>query len=1065
MKCSACLAQNDPGSRYCQQCGAALTVVCEKCSRACLAGAHFCSDCGHALRENAAFGLRTASTPPQSEFKHATVLIADIVSSTELVSRLDAEQAMDHLRPAVSLMCAIVEQFDGTVVRALGDGIMALFGAPRALEGHALLACEAALAMQERFRKEPTGLSIRIGLNSGEVVFSPTDSNDVAAQNVHGLTIHIASRVQSIAAPGDTALTDACHRLVRAYCNVESQGRHLLKGIATPVEIYRLLGLKPVVGSQSLRGTALSSFLGRDNELAIMKHTLAGVEDGVTRIIGIVGAPGTGKSRLCYEFATWCRNRLISVHEARAQPYGHATPLQPVLGLLRSLFFDIAPEVDAAVARRKIESKLHELGSTFDADATLMHEFLGVAADDAAVPSLSAKARRERLLSIVRHMVRASGAQTSVIIIEDLHWLDDASEEFVSTLADAVIGSRTMLVFNYRPSHSATWMQVPHYQELPLGELTPHDADSLVGELLGPHSDVQGLRERVAKRSGGNPFFAEELVRSLADNGVIVGIQGDYHLGQEGLDDALPATVQDVIGARLDHLEEREKSIVQTCAIIGKEMPLEVLESVAALPPALLEASLDALSRGGLLQQLHVGESRQVAFRHPLIQQVAYSTQLRARRVQIHAAVARAMERHYREHPDEFAGLIAYHYEAAGENRRAAEFAARAAAWVGVTNSAQAIKDWRKVRDLIKGQPRTQDNDALYILASAQIAWRGWREGLTVDEAAPFVRDALARAREADDSMIPLLLFVEGRIIVASGGPADVYVDRVREALAIVDAGKDPSRFATLNAALSHAYGWSGMLTQALAANDVALANVSSVSRSDTTFLGYSIEHWVISLRGRLLARLNRLAEARHCLDSMIEIGQHLFDPTVQIISHFGYLDVAWCGQDKELAHHHAQRILHIADRYPSPYLRVFALAGTGMAKLIAGQFAESCDDWIEGIEFVRKTRAAMETESEMLANLAECHYRRGNHAAARSVGQEAIALARQRSARLPECRALMSVAGAIIRQDGQSAAAEAGALLDRAAALIANSGASIYQPLLTSERTALAECCGSPHQ
>jgi adenylate cyclase len=292
-----------------------------------------------------------------------------------------------------------------------------------------------------------------------------------------------------------------------------------------------------------------------------------------------------------------------------------------------------------------------------------------------------------------------------------------------------------------------------------------------------------------------------------------------------------------------------------------------------------------------------------------------------------------------------------------------------------------------------------------------------------------------------------------------------VYVERVREALAIVDAGKDPSRFATLNGALSHAYGWSGMLTKALSANDIALANVSKVSRSDTNFLGYSIEHWVVSLRGRLLARLNRLAEARECLDSMIEIGQRLFDPTVQIIAHFGYLDVAWCEHDKDLAQHHARHILQIADRYPSPYLRVFALAGTGMAKLVAGEFAQSCDDWVEGIAFVRKTRAAMETEAEMLANLAECHYRQGNYALARSVGEEAIALAQRRSARLPECRALMSVAGAVIRQDGQAAASEASALLDRAATLIADSGASIYQPLLTSERAALAACCGVPHQ
>ena len=635
--------------------------------------------------------------------------------------------------------------------------------------------------------------------------------------------------------------------------------------------------------------------------------------------------------------------------------------------------------------------------------------------------------------------------------------MDEASEEFIVTLVDAAVGTHTMLVFNYRPSHGALWMRIPHYQEILLADLGPSEIDTLVEELLGVSPELRGLCERVARRSGGNPFFAEELVRSLAENDVLLGAPGDYRLGQNTVDDLLPATVQAVIGARIDHLGEAQKSIIQTCSIIGKEMPLGVLETVLKLSPKEIEAGLEALRRAELIQMHSTGQDSRVVFRHPLIQEVAYSAQLRARRAKLHAAVAEAMQGYYKDRLDEFAGLVAYHYEAAGDDLKAATYWARAATWVGATHSAQAIKHWHKVRVLMESQARSRGNDTLYIMACGQIAWLGWREGLTAEDAKPFIREALARAREIDDTMISLLLFVEGRIIVASGGPADTYVERVKEALSLVDPDRDAGRVAMLNAALSHAYGWAGLLTDALAANDAALRGVSSSTRFDNAFLGYSIEHWAVSLRGRILVRLGRLREAESCFDSMIEIGERLFDPTVQIIAHFGYLDVAWCRSDTHIADHHTACIVRIADKYSSPYLRVFAFAALGMAAVIARQFTDAIKDWAAGLEFVRRTKAAMETEPEMLAYLAECYYRSGDYERAALTSEETIAIARERSARLPECRALITYAGAIFRKHGEMHSERAKELLDKAEQLIRTSGAVIYERLLIQERGAVS--------
>jgi class 3 adenylate cyclase/tetratricopeptide (TPR) repeat protein len=1058
MRCSACSTDNPFENRYCLSCGARLSVPCPKCGHENWPNARFCGACGASL--SLAAPGPDASRRSIGERKQATVLFADIVSSTELVAGLDPEQAMERLRPAVSRMCEAVERFDGTVVRTLGDGVMALFGAPRAQEGHALLACEAALNMQEAFAPREGELMLRVGLHSGEVVSEAPVGDLSKERGAHGSTIHLASRLQQIAEPGGICLTEDCYRLVRSYCDVRPLGHHTLKGFPEPVEIYGLLGLKPAIASQQFRGTNLTSFRGRDREIGMLQRALRSTENGDTRVIGISGAPGTGKSRLCYEFAEWCRGRLIPVFEARALLYGHATPLQPVLEFLR-LFFRIAPADDAAVARRRILQHLSTIGPTFEADLPLLYEFLGVSDAEGPTSRLSPKARHTRLLDIVRHMIRQSGAATSVIIVEDLHWLDEASEDFVSTLVDAVAGTRTLLVLNYRPSYAAAWMNWSYYQQLSLPELSPTETNALVSELIGDRSELLDIRRRVAERSGGNPFFAEELVRSLVENSVLFGTPGNYVIGLRAAEGTLPATVQAVIGARIDRLGEAEKTMLQIGAVIGEDFPLEVLQQVVRTPAAETEGLLERLCEVELLQKQPTRDGRWYAFRHPLIQEVAYVTQLKTRRSALHASVANAMQDFYKDRVDEFSGLLAYHYEAAGQLLEAANYAARAAMWVGSTNSAQAIKHWQKVRSLLQKQPRSHANDALRIMASGQLAWLGWREGLTADEAKPFIDEALAWSRETDNKMIPLLLFVDGRITVTSGGPADAYVERVKEALSLLNEAKDVGRIATLNASLSQAYGWAGMLNEALAANTAALSGISRIEKFDHQFLGYSVEHWAMSLRGRILVRLGRFEEAEDCFDPVLGIEENLLDPTVRLIPHLGYIDLAWCRGDAVMAEQHASRVAEIAEKHESPYLRVFAFACSGTAKSIAKDFAPAIRDFTDGLEFLRSTKAAMEYEPEILASLADCHYQHMEPERAVATAQEAIEIAQRRNARLPECRASITCGAALIAEYGAARIQQAEALFRRADDLIRISGVRIYEPLLTQERIRLSVLVG----
>jgi adenylate cyclase len=1012
-----------------------------------LPAARYCGSCGASLRA------------VQGERKHATVMFADIVGSTQLISGLDPEQAMERLQPAVAEMCAAVQRFDGTVIRTLGDGIMAAFGAPRAQEGHALLACEAALAIQAALPGGTSGPAVRIGLHAGDVVSGVLASDPTQEHGAHGLTVHLASRLQGLAQPGAICLTEDCYRLVRPYCDARPLGRRVLKGFPEPVEVYELVGLKPAVASDQFRRANLSSFRGRDYELGLLQRALRSTEVGDTTVVGIAGAPGAGKSRLCFEFAEWCRGRLIPVLEARAHLYGHATPLQPVLEFLR-LLFGVSPK-DPAVVRRRIARRVSVLAPAFEPDLPLFYEFLGVPDPELPPSRLVPKVRHARLLEMIRHMVRESGAETNVVIIEDLHWLDEASEDFVTTVVDAVHGTRTMLVLNYRPAYAAPWMKRPHFQELALAELNPTQIGALVEELVGDRPELRDIRDRVAERSGGNPFFAEELVRSLVENGVVFGDAGRYSLGMRQGESVLPGTLEAVVGARIDRLGEQEKAVLQIAAIIGKEFPLLVLQQVVGPLDIDADAVLARLCEAQLIQEQASVEHRQLAFQHPLIQEVAYATQLKARRSVLHAAVATAMEAFYQDRLDEFAGLLAHHYEAAGQLPSAAAYAARAAAWVGSTNPAQAIRHWQKVRSLLQNQPRSEANDTLRIMASGQIAWLGWREGMTADQAKPFLDEALAWSRETDNTMIPLLLFVDGRISVTSGGSADAYVGRVKEALSLVKEDRDIGRVATLKASLSQAYGWAGMLEEALAVNTAALEGIPHIDKFDHQFLGYSVEQWAVGLRGRILVRLGRFAEAEQCFDTLLGSEQSRLDPTLQLIPHLGCVDLAWCRADAALAEHHASAVAKLADRQGSPYVRVFAFACAGTAKSISNDFAGAVREFAAGLEFLRSTKAAMEYESEMLASLADCYYRGGELERAAATAQETIELARRRSTRLPECRASITCGAALLARHGPARVDQAEALFRRADALIRQTGVKIYEQLLTQERARLTALVG----
>lgn len=1014
MRCPSCLTLNPVANRFCGQCG---------------------------TRLDAAHGSAPTPVAVWGEVKVATVLFADVVSSTEHVAGLDAEQAMEQLRPAVQQMCAVVERYGGTVLRTLGDGIMALFGVPRALEGHARLACEAAQVLQQVFAGNALGLAIRVGLHSGPVALDPADAAAQMGGGVHGVTIHIASRVVALAAPGGVCLTHDCLSLIGAGCHVRSLGAQLLKGLATPVEVLALEHMDTEADARPFHRARLSRLRGRERELAALQDALRLAEHGQAPVIGVVGAPGTGKSRLCQEFANTCRNHLVTVHEVRAQLHGHATPLQPVLELLRSSLLGILPGDTPAVARQRIVERLQVGGALAPDDALLLQEFLGVMAEDAAPSALQPKGRRARLLQIVRHLVATLSSGTSVILFEDLHWLDEASAEFVHAMVEAAAGTRTLLVLNYRTDYRAPWLALPTVKQIELTELAPDDTTALVHELLGARPGLQGAASLIVQRCAGNPFFAEELVHSLMANSR-PGADATP-ASREDIERALPATVQAVIGARVDALGETEKTLLQICAVIGKEILLPVLERVAASLNARLGTALEALCHLELLQPqaATAGLPLGFAFRHPLIQEVVYTTQLKSRRAAVHAATAEVMRDFYHDRDDEYAALVAHHYGEGGRNLDAAEFEARAARWIHYRDSRQAVKHWLKVRDRLHAQPQSPRVNQLRVTLGSYMAQLAWRESVPTSDVLPLIDAAIEHAALVDARILQILHVGSARMRWARGDPADDYVRCVRQVLATVDPD-DAGRRAVVNTFLSQALTWAGLYNEALQANEDARDFAHAIERADHDYVGFDVGYWLSALRLRLLTRMGRADEGDAVISTLEGAVAATSDLAIRQTVHYLIVDACYFSQRPLLTRRHVAQLQAIVERHRSPYMAAYAYSCAGLGELVAQRPLNAGVHFEAAVAVIRERKVAPELESEVLAHHAYSRLRGDDLDGAVRLAEEAIEVATQRTNRFAQCLALLVIGHALCARGGVQSVRLSQQHLEKAEELLTQTGA-----------------------
>ena len=614
--------------------------------------------------------ILTSKSTLEDERKQVTVLFADLKGSMELLADRDPEEARRLLDPVLERMMAAVHRYEGTVNQVMGDGIMALFGAPIAHEDHTVRACYAALAMQgairtyaqEVRRTHGVTVQIRVGLNSGEVVVRAIGNDLHMDYTAVGQTTHLAARMEQLAQPGSTLLTAETLRLVEGLVRVTALGPIPVQGLDAPVEVFELVSASALRGRfQAHVAGGLTRFVGRDTELAALHQLLERAGAGHGQIVAAVGEAGVGKSRLVYEFVHSHHTRGWRVLESASVSYGKATPYFPVVDLLKR-YVHVEEGDDPRTIRAKVTGQIVTLDESLQETLPALLSLLDALPEDSPFLTLDPPQRRQRTLDgLKRILLRESQVQPLLLVFEDLHWIDSETQALLDSLIDSLPTARLLLLVNYRPEYQHGWGSKTSYTQLRLDPLSPASAEAVLDTLLGQDPSLVPLKQLLIVRTEGNPFFLEESVRTLVETGVLVGEPGAYRLAQALPTIQVPATVQAVLAARIDRLPPEEKRLLQTAAVIGTEVPLPLLQAIAELPEAALHRGLAHLQAAEFLYETRLFPEPDYTFKHALTHEVAYGSLLLERRRGLHARLVEALEALAPERVAEQVERLAHH--------------------------------------------------------------------------------------------------------------------------------------------------------------------------------------------------------------------------------------------------------------------------------------------------------------------------------------------------------------------------------------------------------------------
>jgi class 3 adenylate cyclase/tetratricopeptide (TPR) repeat protein len=740
MQCPRCQHDNHPQAKFCEECAAPLARICSNCGTPLSPTAKFCSDCAHPATAGVAQPrlvspgsytpkylaekILTSKSALEGERKQVTVLFADLKGSMELLADRDPEEVRKLLDPVLEHMMEAVHRYEGTVNQVMGDGIMALFGAPVAHEDHAVRACYAALRMQEGIRRytedvrraHGVEVQIRVGINSGDVVVRSVGSDLRMDYTAVGQTTHLAARMEQLAPAGTTRLTAETLRLAEDFVAVRPLGLVPVKGLAAPIEVFELTGAGAVrTRLQAARVRGFSRFVGRDAEMDQIRQAAVQARQGRGQLVAVVGEAGVGKSRLVYEFihSQHVRGGGWRVLEASPVAYGKATPFLPLADMLRG-YFGIDDRDDPRALRAKVAGTLLTLDRTLEDAVPAVLWILDVPEPGQAFLGLEPPQRRRQALeSVKRLLVRESQVQPLVLLFEDLHWVDTETQAVLDGLVESLGSVPILFAVSYRPEYRHGWGSKTYYRQLRIDPLPSESADALLRALLGPDPSTAPLAPLLIARTEGNPLFLEESVRALAETGDLEGAPGAYRLARAAGTIQIPATVQAILATRIDRLRPEIKRLLQAAAVVGRDVAVTLLGAVAEMSDDALQAALGELQAAELLYEARLFPELEYTFKHALTHEVAYGGVLRERRRALHAAILETLERLHADRLGEHAEVLAHHAERAALADKAVRYLREAGTKAAARSANQeAVAFFERALALLGTLPETRETMA-----------------------------------------------------------------------------------------------------------------------------------------------------------------------------------------------------------------------------------------------------------------------------------------------------------------------------------------------------------------
>jgi len=1025
-QCTKCGFENAVGANFCQQCGTRLARLCSRCGHTLDPTARFCSACGEPVgevpqessappvhytpphlaerirAEQAAMEARGATA---GERKTITALFADMAGSTALIHDLDPEEARRLIDPVVALMMEAVHHYEGYVAKSLGDGILALFGAPIAHEDHPQRALYAALRMQEAMRRhsdrirleQGIPLQIRVGIHTGEVVVRSIRRDDLHTDyDPVGHTIHIASRMESIATPSSILISESVRKLTEGYFDFKALGATQVKGIPEPLAVYEVLrpgALRTRLQVSQRRG--LARFVGRQVELAQLHGALDRAKAGSGQIVGVVGEAGVGKSRLFHEFKVLSQ-RGCMVLETFSVSHGKSFAYLPLIDLVKN-YFQIEADDDERRCREKVAGRVLMLDRTLEDLLPYLLHLLGIADPGSALPNMDSGIRRQRTFeAITRLLVRESHNQPLQLLFEDLQWLDNETEAFLDVLVDHLAGARILLLLNYRPEYQHGWNQKPCYTNLRLDPLGRVEAQELLAALLGDDPALMPLKALIMEKTEGNPFFMEEVVQTLAEEKALLGDPGHYRIEKTPTALHIPTTVQGVLAARIDRLPPAEKGLLQTLAVIGKEFPLTLIERVVAQSEDQLRHLLSRLEAGEFIYERPAFPDMEYTFKHALTQEVAGSSLLTEQRTAVHERTAQAIEALFHHRLKDYSSELARHYSLSGNEPKAVEYL-QYSGQQALQRSAyqEAIRQLAAALALLRRLPDNPERDhreiALQLaIGPALIAARGF--------AAPEVEEAYSRALALcgqigeTTQLFPTLVGLRSYFSLRAEHAKAYKLGK--RLLSLAEKAQDPDLLGEAYASLATTLHFSGRFRSANAHLDHAIAIYSARPlHAHLTFHGVSPEIRTFSVSALVLCTLGCADEASKHAQTSLVLARELSHPfsmghTLCLLAEMHLLR-----HETRLTQELAEAAIALSTEHGFPVWMAWGKILRGWALADQGQLEAGIDLMREGLADYLATGAKL-GQSHFLALLAEAYGRIGRIDTGMSALAEAKAMA-----------------------------------------------------------------------